>query len=126
MKVLNIIGTGYRATIEEQDDTIVWLSHILKGAGAELDVLLRGSAVNYCVKAQDASGLSFGGEAQTQPPQLADDVVKLIDKGAKVYVLSEDFKDRGLQNEETIDGFESINRSDLPKLFDNYQHVWHW
>ena len=59
MKTLQIIRSAYRCTIEEQDDTAV---------------LLRGAAVNYAVTGQDASGLAFGGVAQTCPPRIDRDV----------------------------------------------------
>ena len=126
MKALNIIETAYRATLEEQDDTIVWITHALKGAGADLDVLLRSNAVNYGVKDQDASGLAFGAEKQTQPPQLADDVAKLMGKGVNVYAVAEDVADRGLERSELVDGLELIARADVAKLVGKYDQVWHW
>ena len=89
MKALQIIESAYRCTIEEQDDPAVWITHAMKGAGAELDVLLRGNAVNYVLTGQDASGLSFGARQQTNPPQLDQDIAKLIEKGVEVYVAEE-------------------------------------
>lgn len=126
MKVLNIIETAYRATLEEQDDPIVWLTHAMRGAGADLAVVLRGNAVNYGVKAQDASGLSFGGKPQTQPPKLAQDLAKLIGKGVPVYVVQEDVAERGLERADLIEGLESVPRGGLAGLFSGYDQVWHW
>ena len=66
----------------------------MKGAKADIDVLLRGNAVNYAVKAQDAGGLSFGGREQTQPPKIADDVIRLKAQGAKIYVVEDALRDQ--------------------------------
>jgi intracellular sulfur oxidation DsrE/DsrF family protein len=126
MKVLNIVEAAYRGTLEEQDDTIVWICHAMKGANADIDVLLRGNAVNYAVKSQDASGLAFGSAAQTQPPQLANDLVKLKAKGVKLYVVEDALKERGIGAGELIDGLDFVPRSGLAKLFADYDQVWHW
>ena len=126
MKVLNIVEAAYRGTLEEQDDTIVWICHAMKGAKAELDVLLRGNAVNYAVKTQDASGLSFGGMSQTQPPQLASDLARLKDKGVKLFLVEEALRERGIEASELVDGVELVARAKLAALFSNYDQVWHW
>ena len=126
MKVLNIVEAAYRGTLEEQDDTIVWFCHAMKGANADIDVLLRGNAVNYAVKAQDASGLSFGGARQTQPPQLANDLVKLKGKGVKIFVVEDAVRERGIEPTELIEGLDFIPRAKLAKLFGDYDQVWHW
>ena len=125
-KVLSIIESAYRATLEEQDDTIVWLTHAMKSAGANVDVLLRGNAVNYAVKGQDASGLAFGERNQTQPPRLEEDVAKLPAKGVKVFIIEDDLVERGIERVELIGGLETVPRAGLRKLFAGYDQVWHW
>ena len=126
MKVLNIIETAYRATIEEQDDTIVWLSHAVRGAGAELGVLLRGNAVSYAVKGQNAAGLTFGGWRQTQPPDIAHDIVSLMAKGVTVYAMTEDLAKRGIEPTDMIGGLERISRESLVPLLAAHDRVWYW
>ena len=126
MKALNIVETAYRATLEEQDDTIVWITHAMTGAGADLALLLRGNAVNYAVKGQDASGLSFGGERQTSPPELAEDLAKLMPKGVDVFIVEDDLTERGIEPGDLIDGLKPIARGDMARLFEDYDQVWHW
>lgn len=126
MKVLQMIESAYRATVEEQDDTIVWLTHAIKAAGGELSVLLLGNAVNYAVRGQDASGLAFGAWQQAAPPRLADDVAALVAKGVDVYLVKEDADERGLGNAELIAGMRRVPRAGVPALMDAHDQVWHW
>src|SRR5262252_2545492 len=104
MAILNVVESAYRGTLEEQDDTVLWLSQALKGAGAEVAVLLRGNAVNYLVRSQDASGLAFGERRQSQPPALAEDVARMLSRGIPVYFVIEDAEDRGLAPAELLGG----------------------
>ena len=126
MKALNVIGTAYRGTLEEQDDTIVWITHAMKGAGADLDVLLRASAVNYASKTQEVPPLSFGDRTQKNAPHIAKDVSGLIGKGIAVYVIDEDVAERGIADGDLIEGLTRIKRAEVPKLLDGYDHVWSW
>lgn len=126
MRVLQIVETAYRATTEEQDDTVIWITHAMKGAGGELDVLLVGNAVNYTQPDQDASGLSFGDWRQTQPPRIGADVANLKEKGVNVLVLREDMEERGLSPDKLSSAFEAVGRDDLPELFENYDRIWYW
>jgi sulfur relay (sulfurtransferase) DsrF/TusC family protein len=125
-KVLGIVETGYRATVEEQDDTILWLSSMFKGAGLDLTVLLRANAVNYAVRGQDASGLRFGDLEVTNPPRLDDDVAALLEKGVAVYYLAEDVGERGISEGDLVDGVKPVAQRDLPGLLDQFDQVWHW
>ena len=125
-KVLQVIESAYRCTIEEQDDPVVWITHAMKGAGADLAVLLRGNAVNYAARGQRVEGLSIGGRAQTQPPKIDEEVAKLIGKGVDVYVVEDDVAERGLERSDLIAGVKPVSRAGLAKLVASYDHVWHW
>lgn len=125
-KILNIVETAYRGTIEEQDDTILWLSHALKNSGADISVLLRSGAVNYALKGQDASGLAFGESKMANAPEIDKDLEKMMQKGIPVYLVEEDARERGLEGAELVSGVQKVSRKKIPELLDQYDQVWHW
>ncbi|HEX3412264.1 MAG TPA: DsrE family protein [Stellaceae bacterium] len=126
-KTLNIVESAYRAVMEEQDDTILWLLAAMRGAGAEHTVVLRGNAVNYAVAGQGAPGLAIGGWKQTQAPRMDNDVIDLIKKHKiPVFVIEEDLAARGIERGELIPGVELLSSKMLPRHMAEYELVSHW
>ena len=126
MKVLNIVETAYRATLEEQDDPVVWILHAMKGAGADHSVVLSGNAVNYAVMAQGVPPLMFGDKAQKHAPRIAEQVAGLVAKGVQVMVVRECLAARGIDEKELMDGLTLVKQGALPKVMNSYDQVWHW
>ena len=124
--ILSIVERAYHGTIEEQDDTILWLSHMIKNAGGDISVLLRGNAVNYAVLGQDATGLSFGDVKLEVAPTLDKDVENLIAAGVTTYVVQEDLEERGINRSEIAQGISMIGRAQVADLFDSHDSIWHW
>src|SRR5207302_1010719 len=109
-KTLNIVESAYRAVVEEQDDTILWLLAAMQGAGADHTVVLRGNAVNYAVAGQGAPGLVIGGWEQTSPPRMDRDVRDLVEKRKiGVFVVEEDLVARGIGRDELIPEVELLS-----------------
>jgi sulfur relay (sulfurtransferase) DsrF/TusC family protein len=126
-KTLNIVESAYRAVMEEQDDTILWVLAAMQAAGAEHTVVLRGNAVNYAVAGQGAPGLTVGEWKQTQAPKMDRDVADMIDKRKiPVYVLEEDLTERGIEKRELISGVKLLSRSALPGVFAEHAIVSLW
>jgi len=125
-RILSIVGTAYRGTVEEQDDTILWLTHMLKTGGLDITVLLRTSAVNYAVRGQDAAGLHFGAATVEHPPALDTDLAGLMDHGVPVLYVEDDAAALGLGADRMIDGVEAVPMRDVAELCGGFEQVWHW
>jgi sulfur relay (sulfurtransferase) DsrF/TusC family protein len=126
-KTLNIVESAYRAVMEEQDDTILWLLAAMQGAGANHTVVLRGNAVNYAVTGQQAIPLKVGAWSQTQPPRMDRDVVDLIEnRKIRVYAVEEDVAERGIERSELVPDVQVIGRKALANMMGDYVVVNHW
>ena len=126
-KSLNIVESGYRAVMEEQDDTILWLPAAMQGAGGAHTVVLRGNAVNYAIVGQGAPGLTVGEWKQTQAPKMDRDVADLMEnRNIPVYIIKEDLAERGIASSELVPGVKILSRGELPALFAQYEIVSHW
>ncbi len=126
-KILNIVECAYRATLEEQDDTILWFVHMMAAkAGADMTLLLRGNGVNYLNKKQKVSKLRFGEAELGNPPKLAEDVSAMVQHNIPVYYVEEDAAERGLERSDFISGAQPVSRQGLPKFVSGYERVFHW
>ena len=125
-RILSILETAYRATLEEQDDTVVWLARAMTAAGAQLTVVLRGGAVSYAARGQNASGLVLGDRRQAQPPRVDRELTSLAQSGVDVLAVEEDVALRGLEGDDLIEGVRLIPYRTLAQLCAAHDQVWHW
>jgi sulfur relay (sulfurtransferase) DsrF/TusC family protein len=126
MKTLQVIETAYRATVEEQDDTIMWMTHAMTGAGGQFGLLLTGNAVCYAAREQRAPALAIGGWRQSHARDLSADVAALAAKGVQVYGVEEDLEERGLLDAQLVEALKVVPRAGLARLLDEYPRVWKW
>lgn len=126
MKTLQVIETAYRATVEEQDDTILWLTQAMLGAGGQFGLLLAGNAVSYAVRGQQAPAFEIGGWRQSHARDLSADLAALAARGVPVYAVEEDLEERGILGVPVVEGLSVVPREDLPALLEQYPRIWHW
>ena len=127
MKILNIVESAYRATIDEQRDTVLFFVDAMrKQAGADCTVLLRSHAVNYLNKRQRVESLRFGNVPVANPPRICEDMAAMIEHGMTIYYVDEDAGECGIDRSDMIPGAKPVARNALARLVAQYDRVFHW
>jgi hypothetical protein len=125
-RYLSVVETAYRATVEEQDDTGVWFTRAIQGAGAEVALLLCGDGVSYAQRGHNAGGLRFGTREVRIPPELDRDLEAMVGRGTRVYVVKEDLAARGIPDDLLLSGLNRIARSQVARIFADHDRVLYW
>ena len=125
-KILSVVDTAYRATLEEQDDTSLWFNHACRNAGANITLLLTGNAVNYAVAGQKPRSLNFGSSGIPHPSKFHEDLLSFKQAGGDVLFMEDDAVERGIDASQLVKGIEPLKRSQLASFLDGFDLVWHW
>lgn len=125
--LLCICDQGYRASVEEQDDTVVWMAHMLQRCeDTQVGLLLRGSAVNYACRGQRSVGVSFGDWKQAHPADFPRDLARFREDGGRLYVLASDVESYGLTDGDLVEGVTAIDGDKVAGLVAEHDFVSYW
>lgn len=72
------------------------------------------------------TGEGRGDVGIVNPPALDRDVRALIDSGVPVHYVADDAAAMGIDEPMLVGGLRSVARSELPALFERFDHVWRW
>ncbi len=123
-KVLAIFEKPIYHSFEPVDPHLFAVGLGVADTPVEINVLLRDSAVTYAAKNQVLTGPKIVGldlqEFDTSPGKL---VEFLVQNGAKVHVVEEDMKSRGLKSNDLVHGVAVISEENSIGLIDEHEAV---
>ena len=125
-KILSVIDSAYRASLEEQDDAGLWFTAAVAKAGADLTILLTGNAVNYATTGHSGDALALGGSKIAHPMNPNVDIKRAADLGCTTFFVKDDAVERGIEPSCLMDGVEGISRDALADFVEKFDDIWHW
>ena len=123
-KVLAVFEKPIYLSFEPVDPHLFAVGLGVADTPVEVNVLLRDGAVTYAAKGQQMKGVKLVGielqEFDTSPGRV---VEFMVEHGAKVYVVEEDLKARGMNKDDLLSGLEIIKEGQVAKLIDEHEAV---
>ena len=126
MRTLHLLRTAYRATIEEQDDPVLWLLRSLAANGQLLDIVLCGAAVSYLAANQSSATFAIADRPLARPPDVRDDLASAVADGIGVFYVAEDARRRFLAPAQLLPGATPVALAELGDMLRRYRRVHAW
>jgi hypothetical protein len=126
MKLLQVAEQAFRTLVEEQDDTILWLSQSVRNAGADMQLLLAGNCAYYAVLTRRQPKLTIGSWQQKEPAEIRKDLDRLQTQGVAIYVADIDLADRGLADMPLHPSVKAVSADEIASLYEEADLIWQW
>ncbi len=124
-KILSVLSHTEYGNLEDSDIGL-FASAFAPAAGQQMTLLLSEEAVNYAVRGQDGTGIKIAGAA-VQPGFLIEtDLASVTQANIPVHVVQEDLAERGIKQEDLVQGVKLVSRKELGRFIDQFDTVWNW
>jgi hypothetical protein len=123
---LAVVDVAVRGVLEEQFANILWLSLVLRGMRVPLDVLLCREAARFALRNPAGRPCLQIGGITVAASDFCGDVARLLDAGARVFVVAEDLAQKDRAAQRFVDGVERIDRDRASLLIAQSRRVWFW
>ena len=116
-KVLAIFEKPIYLSFEPNDPHLLHVGFGAVSSGVKVNLLLRGSAVNYAVKEQHLTDAKLLGQPLAEVDTSPAKVLELVAKsGGEISVVKEDLAKRGLSQTELISQAKLVSESQVADL----------
>ncbi|OSP44744.1 hypothetical protein B7767_03270 [Streptomyces sp. 13-12-16] len=122
---LAIVERAYRGAVETQFSDALYCAYLFHRHLGGLDVLLRGSAVTYAVRAGEPPALSLGGRPLTTVNDPRENLAVLLDSEVGVWVEEPDLLAHGLTRDALVPEVRTVPGGAMAARWPVYRAVFH-
>jgi hypothetical protein len=122
--LLLVIEHGYRGTVEVGFSDLLYVCRGLHRQLGGADIVLRGSAVTFAVRAASVPPVRIGTGFAGAKPDPRGSLRELLDDGVRAWVDERDLRHLGFGADQVIEGVVPADTAELAVRWPDYRGVW--